>query len=84
MNHDLHERQEPPEGSAALGKLGYEVAAMPYWEVQQASSTPGVTPPGTAAYYEGAAGKRAKRLVQQLYEVDFVLYNYSHTDVPLQ
>ncbi len=84
MNNDLHERQEPPEGSAALGKLGYEVAAMPYWEVQQASSTPGVTPPGTAAYYEGAAGKRAKRLVQQLYEVDFVLYNYSHTEVPLQ
>ena len=29
------------------------------------------------------AGARAQKLVQQLYDVDFVLYNYSHADLPL-
>ena len=29
------------------------------------------------------AGTRAQKLVQQLYDVDFVLYNYSHADLPL-
>jgi len=90
--NDLHEMRpqqvanadgSEAQPSAPLGKLGYEVAAMPFWEIQQASGTPGVSPPGTDAYYEGSAGKRAKRFVQQLYEVDFVLYNYS-LEVPSQ
>ena len=40
-------------------------------------------PPRPALYFQGPAGLRAQKLVQQLYDVDFALYNYSHADLPL-
>ena len=95
-NTDLLQRAAPATASALMSDdepgedapldidaLGYDVAALPFWQLQQASSTPGVLPPRPALYFQGAAGARAQKLVQQLYDVDFVLYNYSHVDLPL-
>ena len=93
---DLHRRAAPPASAALVSDdepgedapldidaLGYDVAALPFWQLQQAGSTPGVLPPRPALYFAGEAGARAQKLVQQLYDVDFVLYNYSHADLPL-
>jgi hypothetical protein len=75
---------EPGEDAPLdIDALGYDVAALPFWQLQQAGSTPGVLPPRPALYFQGDAGARAQKLVQQLYDVDFVLYNYSHADLPL-
>ena len=80
--HDEHEA--PGEDRPLdIDALGYEVAALPFWQIQQAGSTPGVLPPRPALYFQGPAGLRAQKLVQQLYDVDFALYNYSHADLPL-
>ena len=82
---DEHEEREAPGEDRPLDidALGYEVAALPFWQIQQAGSTPGVLPPRPALYFQGPAGLRAQKLVQQLYDVDFALYNYSHADLPL-
>jgi hypothetical protein len=85
MVDEEHEEHEEPGEDRPLDidALGYEVAALPFWQIQQAGSTPGVLPPRAALYFQGPAGLRAQKLVQQLYDVDFALYNYSHADLPL-
>ena len=83
-HEEREEHEEPGEDRPLdIDALGYEVAALPFWQIQQAGSTPGMLPPRAALYFQGPAGLRAQKLVQQLYDVDFALYNYSHADLPL-